>query len=209
MSMIGVDVATEEQKDPDYVPPVINEEEAATAITQTAPADATKALVSAVKKKRKLHRQLTGTEVPWFPHDNAVELLQELVHEAGRPPWVYFGTPAGGAGMQGCLEMGSSVMALCFDGHHRQHLGPFLVRALRREWRPWLQQLGGKMREAVRSDGLQKNEFDPTGLQSAARQPASRQRCGAGRRAGRGTRPAYLDPYQPASQSCCAVVSLA
>ena len=30
--------------------------------------------------------------------------------------------------MHGCIEMGSSVMALCFDEHHRQHLGPFLVQ---------------------------------------------------------------------------------
>jgi hypothetical protein len=28
------------------------------------------------------------------------------------------------------------------------------VRAIRKKWRPWLQQLGGKMREAVRADGL-------------------------------------------------------
>jgi serine/threonine protein kinase len=28
------------------------------------------------------------------------------------------------------------------------------VRALRKKWRPWLQQLGGKMREAVRADGM-------------------------------------------------------
>ena len=28
------------------------------------------------------------------------------------------------------------------------------VRAIRKKWRPWLQQLGGKMREAVRADGM-------------------------------------------------------
>ena len=106
----------------------MNEEEAATATTKAAPAEASKALVSAVKKKRKLYRQLTGTEVPWFPHDNAIEFLQELCHEAGRPRWVYFGTPAGGAGIHGCIEMGSSVLALCYDEHHRKHLGPFLVQ---------------------------------------------------------------------------------
>ena len=84
--------------------------------------------MSAAIKKRKLYRQLTGTEVPWFPHDNDIELLKELCHEAGRPRWVYFGTPAGGAGIHGCIEMGCSVLALCYDDHHRTHLGPFLVQ---------------------------------------------------------------------------------
>ena len=106
----------------------MTEEEAATATTKAAPADPSKALVSAVKKRRKLYRQLTGTEVPWFPHDNAIELIQELCHEAGRPRWVYFGTPAGGAGIHGCIEMGCSVLALCYDEHHRKNLSPFLVQ---------------------------------------------------------------------------------
>ena len=84
--------------------------------------------MTAALKKRKLYRQLTGSEVPWFPHDNDSELLKELCHEAGRPRWVYFGTPAGGAGIHGCIEMGCSVLALCYDDHHRTHLGPFLVQ---------------------------------------------------------------------------------
>ena len=63
-------------------------------------------------QQRMPRRQLTGTEVPWFPHDNDIELLKELVHEAGRHRWVYFGTPAGGAGIHGCIEMGCSVLAL-------------------------------------------------------------------------------------------------
>ena len=29
-------------------------------------------------KKRRLYKQLSGTDVPWFPHDNAIELLKEL-----------------------------------------------------------------------------------------------------------------------------------
>ena len=41
---------------------------------------------------------------------------------------MYFGTPAGGAGIHGCIEMGSSVLALCYDEHHRKHLGPLLVQ---------------------------------------------------------------------------------
>ena len=60
--------------------------------------------------------------LPWFPHDNHEDVLKELVHEAGRPRWVIFGTPAGGAGLQGCLEMGSSVVALCSDDNHREVL---------------------------------------------------------------------------------------
>ena len=84
--------------------------------------------MTAAVKKRKLYRQVTGAEVPWFPHDNDIELLKELRHEAGRPRWVYFGTPAGGAGIHGCIEMGCSVLALCFDDHHKKHLAPFLVQ---------------------------------------------------------------------------------
>ena len=83
--------------------------------------------MTAAVKKRKLYRQLTGTEVPWFPHDNDIELLKELCHEAGKPRWVYFGTPAGGAGIHGCIESGCSVLALTFNDHHRTTLQPFLV----------------------------------------------------------------------------------
>ena len=79
-------------------------------------------------KKRKLYRQVSGTDVPWFPHDNDIELLKELCWEAGRPRWVLHGTPAGGAGIHGCFEMGCSVVALCYDDHHRTHLQKFLVQ---------------------------------------------------------------------------------
>ena len=30
--------------------------------------------------------------------------------------------------MHGCIEMGSSVLALCCNEHHRKNLGPFLVQ---------------------------------------------------------------------------------
>ena len=87
-SMIGVDVCEVEANDPGHqAPPPIDDddEDAATAGTDAATADAaaadaSKALVSAAIKKRKLYRQLTGTEVPWFPHDNEIELLKELCH---------------------------------------------------------------------------------------------------------------------------------
>ena len=86
-----------------------------------------KALVAAVVKKRKLYKQLSGTEVPWFPHDNDMALLKELCWESGRPRWVIHGTPASGAGVQGCLEAGCSVVLLCFDEHHRTHLSRFIM----------------------------------------------------------------------------------
>ena len=105
-----------------------NDAETAGADAATADASAEKAHVTAAVNKRKLYRQLTGSEVPWFPHDNDSELLKELCHEAGRPRWVYFGTLAGGAGIHGCIEMGCSVLALCYDEHHKTHLGPFLVQ---------------------------------------------------------------------------------
>ena len=36
-------------------------------------------IANQVNKKRKLYRQVTGDEVPWFPHDNDIEVLKELV----------------------------------------------------------------------------------------------------------------------------------
>ena len=41
------------------------------------------------------------------------------------------GTSASGAGIHGCFEMGCSVVATGYDGHHRTHLSKFLLtRAL-------------------------------------------------------------------------------
>ena len=129
-AMVGVDVAEVEAREAEDQPPIVLDEDEATAAEPAATADAAseKVLLTAAVKKRKLYRQLTGTEVTWFPHDNDIELLKELVHEAGRPRWVYFGTPAGGAGIHGCIEMGCSVLALCYDEHHRKNLEPFLVQ---------------------------------------------------------------------------------
>ena len=72
-------------------------------------------------KRRRLYRQTTGTEVAWFPHDNAADLLKELVWECGgeKVRWVLHGTPAAGAGIVGALEMGASVVCLCEDAHHK------------------------------------------------------------------------------------------
>ena len=72
-------------------------------------------------KRRRLYRQTTGTEVAWFPHDNAADLLKELVWECGgeKVRWVLHGTPASGAGIVGALEMGASVVCLCEDAHHK------------------------------------------------------------------------------------------
>ena len=130
-NMVGTCVTEVEATDREKngLPPAPpNDEESGGADADAATAVAPeKALVTAVLKKRKLYRQLTGSEVPWFPHDNDMELLKELCHEAGKPRWVYFGTPAGGAGMHGCIEFGCSVLALTVDEHHKKHLGPFLV----------------------------------------------------------------------------------
>ena len=49
-------------------------------------------------------------------------MLKECCWEAGRPRWVFHGTPAGGAGIHGCLEAGASVVALCYDEHHETNL---------------------------------------------------------------------------------------
>ena len=72
-------------------------------------------------KRRRLYRQTTGTDVAWFPHDNAADLLKELVWECGgeKVRWVLHGTPASGAGVVGALEMGASVVCLCEDTHHK------------------------------------------------------------------------------------------
>ena len=57
----------------------------------------------------------------WFPLDNTPDLLRELVWECGGNTvrWVLHGTPASGAGVIGCLEMGCSVVCLCEDAHHK------------------------------------------------------------------------------------------
>ena len=85
-------------------------------------ASAERNLVAACLRKRKMYKH-NDTMLPWFPHDNDMEVLKELVHESARPRWVIFGTPAGGAGLHGCLEMGLSVVALCSDDHHQKVLG--------------------------------------------------------------------------------------
>ena len=74
-------------------------------------------------KKRRLYRRATGEQVVWFPHDNHPDLLKEFLWESGQSRWVLHGTPASGAGIIGCLEMGVSVIALCTDEHHEKHLG--------------------------------------------------------------------------------------
>ena len=61
--------------------------------------------------------------MPWFPHDNAAELMKELLWEAGgdKVRWVFHGTPSSGAGVAGCLDMGASVLCLCHDTFHKDH----------------------------------------------------------------------------------------
>ena len=82
-------------------------------------------------RKRKLFKQSNETDVEWFPHEIDVELVKELVWEAGCPRWVLIGTPASGAAVHGSFEMGCSVVAFCYDDHHRTHLLPaILLRAV-------------------------------------------------------------------------------
>jgi hypothetical protein len=78
-------------------------------------------------RKRKLYKQVLGSEVEWFPHEMDIDLVKELVWEAGSPRWVLLGTPASGAAIHGSFEMGCSVVALCADQHHLTHLFPAVV----------------------------------------------------------------------------------
>ena len=87
--------------------------------------DAAKVAVNV--KKRKLYKQVLGTDVEWFPHEMDIDLVKELIWEAGSPRWVLLGTPASGAAIHGSFEMGCSVVALCTDEHHRTHLLPAVV----------------------------------------------------------------------------------
>ena len=48
--------------------------------------------------------------------------MKELLHEAGNPRWLFHGTPAGAAGIHGCMEAGASVVMLCYDEHHKINL---------------------------------------------------------------------------------------
>ncbi len=62
-------------------------------------------------KRRRLYRQSTGTDEVWFPHDNPIPLMKELVWEAGgdHVKWVLCGTPAAGNGVAGVLHMGGHL----------------------------------------------------------------------------------------------------
>jgi hypothetical protein len=89
--------------------------------------DAQQEAILTAQRKRQLYKQPSKTDVPWFPHDNDMALLKEFCWESGTPRWVLHGTPAGGAGVLGCLEAGCSVVALCYDDHHRTHLTKILL----------------------------------------------------------------------------------
>ena len=78
--------------------------------------------MAAAFEKRKLYRQTTGQDAQWFPRDNDPDVLNEWCWEAGGPRCIIRGTPAGGAGVHGCLEVGASVVALFYDNHHEKHL---------------------------------------------------------------------------------------
>ena len=62
-----------------------------------------------------------------FPRDNYMDLMPELVWEVGHLRWVFHGTPGGGAGLQCCLEMGCSVVALGREVVHEEQLQKFML----------------------------------------------------------------------------------
>ena len=129
-SMVGVphDEDPDEKELEQEAQAAAAEEDQLAETAQAESADAqTKKFAQQHYKKRKLYRQPSNVTVPWFPHDNDPDLLKELCWEANRPRWVFYGTPAGGAGVFGCLEMGCSVVALCYDDHHRDHFGNFVL----------------------------------------------------------------------------------
>ena len=127
LSMVGVphDEDEGEQQKLKLLPAEDDDGEGLTQHVHAGPEDISRAATNI--EKRTLYKQLSETDVPWFPHDSAIELLKEFCWEAGRPRWVLFGTPAGGAGIHGCLEVGCSVAALCHDAHHRTHLHKFML----------------------------------------------------------------------------------
>jgi hypothetical protein len=90
-------------------------------------AESAAAQVAMHVRKRKLYTQVLGSAVEWFPLEMDIDLVKELVWEAGSPRWVLLGTPASGAAVHGSFEMGCSVVALCIDEHHRTHLLPAIV----------------------------------------------------------------------------------
>jgi hypothetical protein len=93
--------------------------------TQASRADSASNVAELIKhvKKRRLYRQVSGTEVVWFPHDNAPALLKEFLWESNQDATrlVIHGTPSSAAGVSGLLDSGASVLAICEDQHHKKH----------------------------------------------------------------------------------------
>ena len=71
-----------------------------------------------------LESEENATEVVWFPFDLPNSLVKEIIWESGGNlvTSVLYGTPAAGNGVQACLEMGCSVLSLCENEHHMEHL---------------------------------------------------------------------------------------
>ena len=80
----------------------------------------TRLAASGVKRRRLYGQASSGDLVAWFPHDQPKLLLREFVHECGgdKVKWVFYGTPAAGNGVLGCVEAGCCVIANCEDEHH-------------------------------------------------------------------------------------------
>ena len=60
-----------------------------------------------------------------WPLDNAGALIKELVYESGAK-WVLHGSPAGGSGVYGAMELGAVVLAVGRSEEHISALMPVL-----------------------------------------------------------------------------------
>ena len=89
----------------------------------------TRLAASGVKRRRLYRQASSGDLVAWSPRDQPKVLLKEFVDECGgdKVKWVFYGTPAAGNGVLGCVEAGCCVIANCEDDHHASHFQTAIV----------------------------------------------------------------------------------
>ena len=82
--------------------------------------------------ERHLESEEDATEVVWFPFDLPNSLVKEIIWESGGNlvTSVLYGILAAGKGVQACLGMGCSVLSLCENEHHMEHLTKTLQNKL-------------------------------------------------------------------------------
>ena len=97
--------------------------EAAEAAGSTADVPSGKSVAAAGSKRRRLYKHDSAETEIWFPHDQPRALMREIIHECGgdRVKWVFYGTPAAGNGVLGCVESNCCVIAACEDELHAEH----------------------------------------------------------------------------------------